>query len=359
MMRGKFLTALLCGISGSALAAGAPEAPKINFMYNFGLTHDDDGLNSDSKTDVATSSIMTKAFRLIVTGKANDKVSYETRYNLLDSKFDYGFARLDLNKMMGVILGRNKVRTYGFDHRDGDPLSLYTAIGGDSDPFATESDMVAVELAVMGKITVQFVDDNALRSDDMQYKKSKTDAKGNKTAVDKNPAYVLEWLGKFGPIQPLIEFASYDLNHSNLWTIGAKFETKQIMTVADYTTHNQAYKGAQDATTKKSPEMKDVATRLNFAFEFNAGVATPFLHYSKFDLKQDTVSGTKERKTNTAGTFDDNGSDITLGATINKWGDSFMPYLTLDKMSGSFVNKNNNDADMSRMQTTLGVKGLF
>ncbi len=269
--------------------------------------------------------------------------------------------------MIGFRMGRVKARSYGFDHRDNDPLTLYTAVGADSNPFKVHPDNFSTEINLMGKLTFQLVRDTVLQSvkaDDgtvtyVQYKKVKTDSSGAGTAVEKNPAYLLEWLGSFGPIQPLIQYGTYDLGHSSLYAVGVKFKTDKMSVAADYVNHKQGYKGTYNDAAKKSPAMHDVHTRYNLTGEFKAGMVSPWLHYSKYDKEQDTNGGKQPKVNSSTSKFDDNLSAISVGSTLNTWGEAFSPFLSLERQSGKFLDKNKNDSDMSRLITTVGMRGQF
>lgn len=357
MKRLGLVTMIGCSVAGTAVGAAAPEAPKFGFDYHWGIISDDDGLSDETAAgSSSTTKIQQIDAALRLEGKASDKVSYHARYhlNLEEGQLEYAYAQLDLTNKLNVKTGINKVNTYGWDQRDGSLLSTYGAVGFGTAP-ADYRTMLELQFNMMGEISLQIFDDNYVRADGLQYKKA--DANGE--AVRKNPGYAFSYIGKFGKIQPMLQYLSYDLNHSTAVTVGVKFETKMLMVAADYVTHSMKYK---ESLAKGAKELEDVITRIQLSGEFNLGMVTPWIHYSSFDNEQHTASGVKQPETNSAlNVWDDNASRWGIGAYYNRFGQAYRPYLAIENNSGKFISEKTagKEVELSKMVTTLGVVGVW
>lgn len=342
-----------------------PAMPKLGVQYRYQMAYDDDGLNKDAKADIPQISHGLKAFRLLGEGKATDRLTYAFRAGMESGTlvFDYGYIRWSLGENHAILFGKQKTRVFGWEYRSSNPLTVFKSHGLATSPFGY-TDMIAFENKYgWGMLTLQLTEDKAPTfSPKVAANTGATpgwskDAAGN--FVSKQPAFVLEYLGAFGSIKPILQFAMYDLGHSSLATGGLRFEAADFLAELDYTQHNIGAKGIKTGGTKEE-NLVSTSTTIALNMNYQVGQYKPFLHYSVYDMNEFTNPGQAKSSVNGAvGTFDDNGSILGIGTEYTAHGDAFRPYVAYMMESGKFPAVAGGDKTMSRNEILAGVKGQF
>lgn len=342
----------------------APAMPNFGIQYRYEVGFDDDGLNKDAKADVPHMTQGLKAFRLLGEGKAADRLTYAFRMGMEGGNlaFDYGWVRWALSDNHGVLFGKQKARVFGWEYRLSNPLTLFTSHGLATSPFSYEN-MVAFENKYdWGTITLQLTDDK--KPDLPQKVRTAGITSGWETVrggevVAKQPAIIVEYMGSFGAIKPLLQFATYDSGHSNLFTGGLLFEATDFAADLDYTTHNIGAKGVKTGGTKNE-NLVSTSTTIALNMSYQMGAYMPFVHFSAFDMDEFTNAGQAKSSVNdTLGDFDDNGTRMGLGVEFRQFNDAFRPYTALMMDSGKFKATDGSDKNMTRTEVLAGVRGQF
>ncbi len=339
--------------------------PEFKFQYRFGMSYFDDGLKKDAKADEPYTAMGLDAFRILMDGKIGSNLSYSLRLKLEGSdpkNLDYGYLKWKLSDSHSVSFGKMKVRDYGWEHRSyGSALSLVQSYGHAIRPYKYE-DLVALEGKYgWGSVTLQAAKDMVPACATLATPtcNSWTKLNAKKEVVQNQPALFFEYVGDFAGVKPLLQYGSYDQNHSTLATLGVKYEANDLNVELDYTNHNIGVKGKKAGGTKEENLVsKETNIALNASYKMNDW--KPFVHYSVYDMEQYTNTGVKQPKVNSAvGTFDDNAATVGLGAEYFMYGDAFRPYLAWVQKSGKFNDKNNKEATMAENEIKLGIKGEF
>lgn len=338
--------------------------PEFKFQYRFGLNYNDDGLKKDSKTDEPYTSLGLDVFRLLMDGKIGSNLSYSLRLKLEGSdprNLDYGYVTWKMSNDHSISMGRMKVRDYGWEHRSSSVFTLAQSRGLELRPYKYE-DLVALEgKHGWGTVTLQIAKDvvqpcaSAVPPTCQSW--NRVNAKGE--VIQDQPALFFEYVGDFGGFKPLLQYGSYDQNHSNIATVGVKYEANQLNVELDYTSHNIGAKGMKTGSTKFE---NLVSTETNIAFNaaYKVNEWKPFLHYSIYDMDQFRNAGVAETKVNSAiGKFDDNATTIGLGAEYFLKEKAFRPFFAWIQKSGKFNDKNGKEATMAENEVKLGVQGEF
>lgn len=339
--------------------------PEFKFQYRFGLNYNDDGLKKDAKTDEPYTSMGLDAFRILMDGKIGSDLSYSLRLKLEGSdpkNLDYGYIKWNMSESHSLSMGKIKVRDYGWEHRSySAPFSLAQSRGLELRPYKYE-DLVALEgKHGWGTVTLQIAKDTvqtcATTVPATCQSWNRVNAKGE--AIQDQPALFFEYVGDFGGFKPLLQYGSYDQNHSNVATVGVKYEANDLNVELDYTNHNIGVKGMKAGSTKfENLVSTETNIALNAAYKINGW--KPFLHYSIYDMDQYRDTGVAETKVNSAiGKFDDNATNIGLGTEYFMREDSFRPFFAWVQRSGKFNDKNGKEAMMAENEIKLGVKGEF
>lgn len=335
--------------------------------YRFEHVYDDhkaEDVNVDNAGTIvknegeATSEFTMPNARLRFKGKMSDRASFYFRLNLpggkvVDNKtpdlVNYAYVDYKLTDMISLTFGKDKVvQGGGWEYY---APSYDMIIKGDyyafNLPFATEYDQAIslnFDLGDAGKIRYQLTNDY-----------------GTVWAKDAQPAHGFEYRGKFAGVEPIVQFASYDVNHSNVITVGVKQDTEMYKVAFDIVMDSRAKKDAADK------EVNDSLTSYTLAFNYLMGETEPFVKFSVFDNKQDGTDSKgndfyDEDNSEVKPTWKDNGTHWVVGSFFMKDGEMVKPFLAYSSHSGKVydpVNTGTKTATVTNNKVHFGIAGTF
>lgn len=362
-------------LSSAALAEDtvvktAADTLKIGGEFRSELLYDNHQLEKGPGMEPeATTELQVQKARIKLSGKINPDTDFAFRFNLLDPSttgpLEYGWGKHWLSKNVGFSMGRQKVLQGSFDLLEENFKTHAIGAYEKNLAFAKYQDMAAVHVVAGGALTLQLFND-VVRDATYSYRWNEK----------KHLTWVLGYRGSFGPIEPMVNFGSYDNSKSKWVDVGIKTEMAGMSAHLNYYSNSESKRGI-DAATGKAKAVTDVGTSISayVAYELK-GKAKPWLYVSKFDKVQGDGTGTdlggKDRdynkfdtdKTSGAVTgykFDDNAVVWGTGVDLTSLGKGFTPYLAVVGKSGQWL-KDNNPAETkseskSQLLLRLGVLG--
>lgn len=224
-MRAKNFLSGIVGASSLLMAtsAGAAETVKISTEievgaeYHFQLLNTDDGLRTDA-TQVKETDFATKAAKLSIRGKLTDQISWNLLYQADNNLLERFWLTNKVSDILEINVGKQKIKTYGWNRK------LLNAWNAPARPAIQSLNPLTDKLAV--EATYKWMGTWSLALTKDYYDPSATCTAAAPTAckswnqyeVQKQPALVLEWTGSFGDIQPMLQYARYDRNHSQTYS---------------------------------------------------------------------------------------------------------------------------------------------
>jgi hypothetical protein len=322
------------GLSVFACHALAQEAefkptwPKFGYELRTGATYDDKGFQ---KVDGAPDPSKSIAFnveraKLKLTGDLTQNVSLYIRSGLSPAAnvLDYAALTVKLTDIFSVTAGRSRFLMDGWEY-----YYLNSDYVGSVTPFLSGKTAIMPQIAatalevhakLAGTVTLQLTDDAVMVKNAAGTRASG----GHFTETSKQPAINLQWMGDLGAIKPIVQWGSYDTNHSMHYGLGVAFKQDMLFAWFNYAADNQVRKVTSDKNET------DIRTNISFHAEYQVGDYKPFVRGLLFDVKQ----GGTDLKANTAATakdlsadIDDNLTNYTVGLQYMGWGETFKPYF--------------------------------
>ena len=358
------------------------QSAKLSTYYRSELNSDDHGFaKTDDNKPVKTTNISLNELKLGLDGQLTKESDYSVLLDLnFSAKARMAGATVNpeslievaqfnwwFTDMVGLGGGKMLINQGGWDAKRIDYSFLMSSAYTDGDmPFAGDAPAYAlmVKAGGAGTVTVQLTDD-VTNCPDAAAAKGKCSQARNAGArfndENKQPAWNFEYAGDFGGIKPLLQYGSYDINHSKYFVLGFGYEGMGLEAYLDFIQDSVSYKGGAD---KKYTDTHSAYT-LDVAYTIPK-VARPFLKYSAFNVKQATDADVAKMATETkvnsaAGAFDDNNTSWALGSSFLMEGNHFRPYFALVNKSGKYAKSTTDDTAESKsdMQIKLGVMGNF
>ncbi len=365
----------LCGFLGLLLpvhlsAATAAVEVEVGGEYHFSLVNTDDGLNTDA-AKIKKTEFGVKAAKLALRGKLTDQITWNVLAQLDKSPaLERYWLTNKLTDQFDVSVGVQKIRTYGW-HRK--LTSSLTPVKGAYLAYNPYPDVMAVDFAY--KIAGQSVAFTLAKDYSDQTAPSGSGATAttgctasgagckswNGRDVQKQPAFLLEWIGSFGELQPLVQASSYDLGKSSIVSAGLRYKNEILDSYIDYTLDTRVKKGL-DPVTGDAREEKNKIGGLAVYGEFKAGALSPYLMFTTLDVADYTAEGAKEPKVNSSATkLDDNEQTIALGTYFENWGALYRPYVGIASVKGKYVKDATagTEEDRTRLDLMAGLTGKF
>jgi len=338
-----------------AYGADAGTAPKFSGEFRSELANT---LNKtvDAKNKTATTEFEVTDAILRFDGKLNTNGTYMFSLNLngdsnAEKNGQVQVAKINymLNSMLSLTLGKDRVNQGGYSSAD---IGNYDAIWGKAawlagvHPEFANTAAFHVNTGAAGTFTIQLVNDVVSDKDNAQRWNN----------ARKQPAFNLQYEGSFGPVKPLLQINQYDMNHSRAITVGARAGFGMANVTFDYTTDSRSFKVTEGTSDK---DKFQTLNSMTLRADVTAGTFKPFFYYSNFvrSGEKDTVA-TEDTKTNTAGTFDDNGTHMALGTSMHGFGDNWAPYVAYRSTAGDFAKADDAAAKESRATTSLVVGAM-
>jgi hypothetical protein len=256
--------------------------------------------------------------------------------------------------MMSVVVGRDFANQGGWDNfnwlYDTMMVSPYTEAFM---PFSN-NDMVEFQFNSIG-LNLQLVNDEPLD--------------GSHNGSDRQPAWILEYTKAFGPVTPLIQYGSYDLNKSYYLAAGLAYNDSGLDVYFDYVMDKRALPNDLDKQNTHTNIVLDLA--------YTAGDFKPFVKFAKYDVKQegtDLKANTIVNDPDTAGNesiesvdtlsglgknYSDNATSYAVGTKFLGISPSFIPFLAINSISGKFANSASKETTRTDMTIRAGVYGQF
>ena len=338
---------------GVTVTTGAASM-KVGGEFRSEFLYDDNGLSKTSafKPD-KTTKVAVSAVNLVLGGNVNKDTEYGFRFNLLNPSqsngpLDYGYGTHWFTKALGFSIGKMRVMQGGWDHMDGDYRTHAAGIFNDRLVYRDFDNMFTLNLRLAGELKLQVVNDVTVPASATATRAAGATAGGewNKSA---HPTTVVGWTGHFGPIQPLVDFGSYDNNKSS-W---GDLSLKASMACVDATVG--AYFNKMVHANKKSDTL--TAYTMNVACHIK-GAATPWVYVSTFSTKEDSDLAYNTLNADGSVNWDDNSSTWGLGADLEMFGKGWNPFVAVVGNSGKFqkaAGDTNNTETRSNVQVKLGV----
>ena len=352
----------MLGLSGFLLAthgsaATTPIEVEVGGEYHFQLFNTNDGLKAEGAESKETD-FAVKAAKIALKGKLSDSISWNVLYQLDTSKLERYWLSNKVSDNFEVSIGVMKIKTYGW-HRKISSSATNPIRGAilNSTPL---TDKMAVDFVykMAGTLSLSFVKDyfdpaGTCASTGVGCKS------WNGSDVQKQPAVVFEWIGSYGDFQPLVQYSSYDRNHSSAASVGVRYKNDLVESYLDYTLDTRNNKGV-DALGKAEDQENKITGIVAYA-EYFAGDYTPYFLFSTLDYDQYVAPGSKDIEINKDGVLDDNEQTASLGTYYEGYGKSYRPYVGLALISGNYADPKDATKEENRTRTDImvGLTGKF
>jgi hypothetical protein len=363
------------GASTPGLADTA-KVSKIHFDYNAYFVNDDH--KELKSTAIPNPTATTTIGGLLFLGLKGDykKAHFDVYFNTADPvSFRDGLrvARgwIDLLPNFTVAAGYNYVNLGGFDQKSPEWLDLISSPYGTFGytPFGSVAPMLeaSYNLAAGGNIAIQLLDDVARTEEETAGPTAESYRADRFYFQDaqKQPAAILEWIGTYGGISPLVQFALYDgIQKSQAFTLGVKANIAGMDSYIDFVQDQRKLERSPGTTENW------IMTSINVKVAYDLGMISPFVKFVSYNMKQDF--NRLDFKGNTGRTRDyhgheilvinDNASLYSVGARLTMWEEYFTPYLAINGKSLKVLKTENPEgANESRanMQIQVGMQGTI
>jgi hypothetical protein len=358
------------GLSSQALAAGAEV--DIGAEYQVNLTHSDDGLRKPDEEK--RTELNLKGAKISLKGKLSDQISWSVLYKAKESELERYWLTNKVSDNLEVSVGKQKIKVYGLHRRlASSTTSPITGAYLSANPL-TDKMAIDVTYKALGSFSLQLVEDYTSCKDSTSSKADLTTGNVTTTtsstctswnsSVQKQPAVAFDWLGSFADLQPLVQYAVYDLGKSSTASFGLRFKNDSLDAYVDFTQDVRGAKGT-DAEGKTENQKTTYTGAVVYA-EYKLGDYSPFFHYSSFNTDPYVKEGTSEAakvkaESNSAGKLDKVESTLAIGTHLNHWGTFYRPFFDVVLASGRYVDQDDTTKDkvLTRTDLVAGVIGKF
>lgn len=364
-MSSKKTFAFLAAVSAVFVSAQARSAEvKINtevdvgLEYHFQLLNTDDGLKAEGNETKETD-FLTRAAKLSLRGKLTDNLSWNVLYQFDNSLLERYWLTNQITDEFEVSIGKQKIKTFGWHRRlTSSSTSPIRSSILSANPL---TDKLAVDFVykMYGTWSLSLVKDYYDPASTCSTAATATCKSWNGYEVQKQPAVVLEWLGKFGEFQPLLQYSRYDRNHSSSASVGLRYKNDFVDAYADYTLDERNDKGLD--ANGKAEDRENKTQGVVVYGEFFTGTWTPYAMFSTTNLDEYTAPGAEEVKTNKDGSVNDNEQLIAAGVFYEAYGKMYRPYLGVVSTTGKYVDPEvtSDEETRSKFDIMLGLTGKF
>lgn len=376
LLRGAFLIAG-SGIAISAAAASAnvqtvAESMTIGGEFRSELIYDDHGLEkAEGVSSKPTSNLQVSAAKVKFKGNLSHDTEYAFRFNVLntDSKgqlLEYGYLRHWLGKSVGITFGKVKVMQGGFDNVDDNyRFHIRPAYRSDLVFPSRYEPVVGLHILAAGELSAYVIND------------VNSETNPNRWNERKNQTLIVGYRGRFGPIEPLLNYGSYDNNKSFWIDAGMKTNMAGLTASFDYWSDKEILKG-RNVSDNSAVDLVQTSSNVAFNLKYEiSNLGIPWVHLSKYDKNQaDTgansillefdskTNGTtsvasRNRNYNSApDNLDDNALMGGVGVDVSAFGKSWTPYVAILGTQAKFENNSQKSVETRRsVQIKVGVLG--
>lgn len=333
----------------------------VSFEYNFVLDHSDNGFKENEAKGERTE-FESQAFVRFAKGVGNDTL-FESKLNILSESSEIvdavEFARIrrDISSLFSVVAGRDYLMVGGFENKisavDEVSMSTYNESRLPFFDISETRSATALTLELRGGAAGTFalqITDDVVAVPSEQSGASEDESWNYFNSHRRQPAALLEWSGSYWGLTPMLQVASYDINHSLYTAIGLKLDLGRVRGYADFAQDNRAYR---DGAESKSVRYTNIVTNV----EVDLGPLSLYGKFTQFRAEQPDIDGVGN---SSADSFDDNSSSISGGIEARAYGESFVPHLSYLKRSQN-VGDNPRDpfsaVESEERSIVLGVRG--
>jgi hypothetical protein len=348
---------VLAGVAATtAMAEDGASSSSVNGAFRGAVTHSDNGY--DGEDAVASTTIAPEYAKLMFSGDVNSKTNFKMRLNVAgDASLDYYHMTTKYGPVK-VSLGKLPVLQGGWDYNgsalkrmaSGAYMSKGSYTSGDAtvnyNNMARSKFEEGVTLAfdVAGTVKLQFLNDVP-------------NGNWNQSV---HPTFAIGWTGKFGPIEPKINYGTQDNQHSSWMDVGFKTSMSGLTASLDYGTVTTNAKGVDPDDAEKSMDNESVSTAITLKASYALkGTATPFFYYSSFDNEQYTADGADQVVINSSSARTDNGTTIGFGSSLDMLASkNFTPYFKVVMNSGDWQDADeeaNTGETLTNTDISVGV----
>jgi hypothetical protein len=345
------MTGFLSGVSF------AETKKTFGFNYDVNVSHSDNGFQKQdgAKDPAATVSIGQTAY-LSFNLETTDSVVGDAYVNLMADNFhdmvEVAKASKGFGKMFTLAAGKDYLKFGGYDNMNNGYATIFVSpYTANLAPMATSQTMAmaTAHMGVVGNLSLMVTNDVVAGTD--ADSDGVDDVTGDNISwlhhntSTKQPAYMVEWTGTFGPVTPLLQYLSYDIAKSHQISFGAKLDLAGLVAYVDYVHDLRA---ANTAAGNRMTNFRNVVADVSY----NAGEVTPFVKYATFSAIQ---PDTDHQGNQSATSYNDNGTTWMVGVNVNAISDSFVPYLAVVQASSDVLKDNTAVSGSTETKTNLSM----
>ena len=351
--------------SGQNVSEKTEQNTVENKKFNLGLRLDfeyyDDGLTSERQRTKAGSFFLS-ALNLGYQGFIRDpKVFLSMRFSLLSNEtLEWGYMSYFISKTTHLSFGKMLINQGGWYAKEVDFWNFAKSIYESKFlPFEKYSPAASASFNIAGQISLQLTNDVIIESTNPAY------TYWNK--ANKQPAMTVEWIGAFGPIQPLIQLGTYDFSHSKFFVLGAKAEMGPFSSSIDYA---QDLRSAKVQENEKPKDVQGIIQSWTFdsSYEIESTLKVGFF-LSSFDYRQPEDKAINQNIINQKGNsestlmnggdtpFDDNGLVWSVYTYFLSFKKGWQPFLSLVGRSGRWLSESGAAENKGDLKFSTGIIG--
>jgi hypothetical protein len=351
---------------------------KLGMDYRAEIERHDHGLmkkDNVNEKPTATSNLALRVAKLRLSGKLDQGIDFKLVFNMQKTGTNDGVENALftywLTDNLGFGMGKDKVKQGGFEMKQpAHEMFMYSAYKEASAPFYEYQPVAQLTAKMAGYWTLQV-------TEDVSKKKYSAAGVANPEARSsgQQPAAILEWMGDFYGVSPLIQVGAYDLGKSLYTNAGLKVSAGGFDGSADYMFDQRARYVAGEKLTDK-------LTTVAVSASYLIGPVRPFAKFTNFDVKQSDDKGSKDLSGNKKYlkvTKDDKGNIVTfsdadgnknyednaqswmVGTFIGERKKLYRPYIAYVSRSGKFYKSTTSDDTETKTESMVkvGLSGEF
>lgn len=347
---------------------------ELRAQYTYNTNSILEGDTADVNDSPAPDNIFGGIAKLVFHGNIGSRTKYFLRYSLFDSIYGThvplgGVEAAHVSHNLGLFavrLGANYTNMGGFEQKMRQFDAQFISAGMDgsatiSVPNATGTGATSTEvrtgvnrwgltipsfdlmvnLADKGKVTVQLTND--VRVNNISA------GNPNNDEVYLQPSLLVEWHGKFGSIQPLLQYGFTDQGKYHALSAGIAFKDRGtgLDLTLDFSKNFETISGSDD----------DAASWTNIAVQAGINVRQ-FMPFAKFAWSDYEQQPTNSETNSAVPLFDDNKIEWVVGSYMRMDGNAFKPYLAIHGEHGNFPDGTDEESK-SNLDVRLGVMSKF
>lgn len=392
--------------------------------YNIGLIHNDNGLlKTDGGDDPAKdTTIAVDKFRIQFRGALDNDIGYRVRYDVNNEQLDFAYIRWFINNEFTISAGRGWVAQGGTAYFSSSLSRYYLPqaymVNLPFDPYKEMFQFDYLNKSI-GNFTLQVFDDSVKRDSLRVFDQATSINPAQAAALDAlltaikqaggnigslsadlqqaiaakeqalgirslqlsgharnyqrwnngsgSPTFALMYISQLfdGVLKPMVQYGSYDYNHSSWYSVGGILGFDKLTGFFSYTSESRSSKITE--TDGKTKDEFDTLTNIDLELKFAATERlTPYVFYSKYDRKEGAETQIKGNlPVDLSSTFGEDGispwtdNGVTLAAGVEYMVNEHLNiYGAYYSVSGDFFKSTTSAETETKTQNELRV-GLF